>query len=204
MNADLSAETVTLPLVFDDRNDEALVAAAKAGDHPAFSELWKRHSTRTLGTIYRITGNMQDAEDMLQESFLKAFLHLGTFDGRSTFSTWLTRIAINSAFMLLRKRRVRSETSIDRSVDQETWEPWEMEDTRTDIEAFSIQRETEQYLHQAIQELPLSFRDLVEFRYFGENSVNETAEMAQLSIPATKSRLRRARGVLRQSLRMLQ
>ena len=77
--------------------DESLIAAAKSGDHPAFLELWTRHSSRALKTAYRITGNRYDAEDAFQDTWMRAYMHLNAFDGRTQFSTWLGRIAINAA-----------------------------------------------------------------------------------------------------------
>jgi len=85
--------------------DEVLVAAAKLGDHQAFLALWRRHSSRVLKTTYRITGSREDAEDAIQDAWMKAYLHLNTFDGRAQFATWLTRIAINSSLMILRRKR---------------------------------------------------------------------------------------------------
>src|SRR6202453_749439 len=93
--------------VTTDTCDMHLVAAAKNGDHQAYAELCRRHSQRTLRTVLRITRNIADAEDTLQESLLKAYTHIGKFDGRCAFSSWLTRIAINNALMLLRKKRSR-------------------------------------------------------------------------------------------------
>ena len=110
-----------------DLSDELLVSAAQAGDASAFVELKERHVNKLLWRIYRITRNWQDAEDVLQESFLKAFVHLPGFEGRSSFSSWITRIAINSALMLLRKRRV-VEISIDAfASDGETWSGWKLQ-----------------------------------------------------------------------------
>src|SRR6059058_6056283 len=86
-------------------SDGALVVAARRGDARAFEELVLRHKQRVLAVAQRITNNREDAEDVAQESFHKAFLHLGSFQEKSRFSTWLTRIAMNEAFMLLRKRR---------------------------------------------------------------------------------------------------
>src|ERR1700690_2280905 len=83
--------------------DEALIARAKLGDHLAFVELWTRHSNTAFGMAYRIVGNRDDAEDAIQEAWLKAYVHLNTFEGRSKFSSWLTRITINSALMTLRR-----------------------------------------------------------------------------------------------------
>ena len=94
-------------------SEAVLVSTAKSGDTNAFVELSRRHSPKLLRTIYRITRNWQDAEDVLQDSLLKAFSHLQDFQEKSSFSTWLTRIAINSALMILRKKRLCSEIPID-------------------------------------------------------------------------------------------
>jgi DNA-directed RNA polymerase specialized sigma24 family protein len=102
-----------------DTCDMCLVAAAKNGDHQAYAELCRRHSQRTLRTVLRITRNIADAEDTLQEALLKAYTHIGEFDGRSAFSSWLTRIAINVALMLLRKRRSKPVTD-SRSIRRRT------------------------------------------------------------------------------------
>jgi RNA polymerase sigma-70 factor (ECF subfamily) len=86
-------------------SDEKLVAVAKTGQRAAFGELCERHAKKVLRVAHRITRNREDAEDVLQDSFLSAFLHLKDFDGRSRFATWLTRIVINSALAKLRKNR---------------------------------------------------------------------------------------------------
>ena len=92
-------------------SDARLVAAAKSGDAVAFVELSTRHSDMILRRTYRIVKNWQDAEDVRQDSFMKAYIHLKDFEERSSFSSWLTRIAINSALMLLRKKRFHVEIS---------------------------------------------------------------------------------------------
>jgi RNA polymerase sigma-70 factor, ECF subfamily len=114
--------------------DEALVAAAKLGDHQAFLALWTRHTRTVLKTTYRITGNREDAEDAIQDVWMKAHLHLGTFDGRAQFATWLTRIAINTSLMILRRRRVRPETPMDIG-DGDTWQHWEVANQAKSAEA---------------------------------------------------------------------
>src|SRR5665213_3446900 len=93
--------------------DKHLVLAAQSGCRAAFNELWNLYSRRIYRTLLGITNNPQDAEDALQDAFLRAFLALESFEGRANFYTWLTRIAINSALGILRKRRCRPETSID-------------------------------------------------------------------------------------------
>src|SRR5271154_4050653 len=109
MSSYLSAGNISELSTFHKANDEFLVKAARSGEDWAFSELWLRHSKKIFNTMYRVTRNRQDAEDALQDAFLKAFLHLNNFDGRSSFSTWLTRIAINSALMILRRKRAHPE-----------------------------------------------------------------------------------------------
>src|ERR1700729_2627986 len=101
---------------------DLLIASAQAGQEWAFVELCTRYSRRVFNTIYGLTRNREDAEDALQDSMMRAFLHLKQFDGRSSFATWFTRIGINSALMILRKRRIRLETSIDATIEGETWQ----------------------------------------------------------------------------------
>jgi RNA polymerase sigma factor (sigma-70 family) len=196
----LSSGSVNSSLVLDKSNEEMLIRAAKVGEHSAFSELWRRHSTRAFRSAYRITSNREDAEDALQNAFLNAFVHVKNFDGRSTFATWLTRIVINSALMVLRKRRACPEISIDWSPDSDTWQSWEVEDKRVDIEGHYATKERERHLQRAISRLNPTLRDVIEFRQLHESSVKEIAEDAGISINAAKSRLMRARTSLRKSL----
>ena len=117
-------------------SDEVLVSTAKSGDADAFVELSKRHYSRLLQAAYRVTRNSQDAEDALQDSLLKAFTHLKDFQEKCRFSTWITRIAINSALMILRKKRGFIEISIDGPDDldgnHDRWEPRSLtEDTES-------------------------------------------------------------------------
>ena len=122
-----------LELVARSATDEVLVAAAKSGDHQAFLELWTRHTSRVFKTTYRITGNREDAEDAIQDAWMKAYLHLNTFDGRAQFTTWLTRIAINSSLMILRRKCARPETSIE--IDNgDNWQQWEIADQTKSVE----------------------------------------------------------------------
>jgi RNA polymerase sigma factor (sigma-70 family) len=180
--------------------DEALVAAAKSGNHPAFGELWTRYSNTAFKTVYRVTGNPDDAEDAIQDAWMKAYMHLNTFDGRAKFSTWLTRIAINSALMILRRKRSRPESSMDWSADGETWQQWEIGDTRVNIEEHYARKEAEKDLQRAIHRLRPALRAIVEIQQSHDGSVREIADAAGISVAAAKSRLLRARTVLRRSL----
>jgi RNA polymerase sigma factor (sigma-70 family) len=200
MNSYLSPVSIGMIHDLENANEEILVTAAREGDHSAFSELWNRHSKRAFRTIYRITRNQQDAEDALQDAFLKAFVHLKNFDGRSTFSTWLTRIAINTALMILRKKRAHPETSMEWTADGDNWQQWEMADMRVDIEEHYAKKEAERHLDRAIHRLRPSLRSVIEIQQSHCSSVKEIAEVAGISVAATKSRLLRAKTVLRRSL----
>jgi RNA polymerase sigma-70 factor, ECF subfamily len=178
-------------------NEELLVSAARAGDRSAFNELYARNSKKIMQRIYGITKNREDAEDLLQEAALRAFLHLKSFEGRSSFSSWLTSIAINSALMALRKRR-RGEVSFDQTCDDEdrsrSWDPCDDAETP---EARYARCEREALLVKAIQRLPYMFREIIELQGSHEYSTMQIAEELGISLPAAKSRLMRARKTLR-------
>ena len=181
--------------------DELLVSAARAGDSTAFVELYERHSRKVLPRIYRITKNREDAEDAFQDAVLRAFVHMKGFEGRSNFSSWLTRIAINSALMVLRKRRGGSEISIEQlSDDPENLRTWEPRDHADTPEASYARRESEELLHKTVQRLPGIFRDAVELHHSGEYSTGRIAEELGISVSAAKSRLMRARRTVRRRL----
>ena len=181
--------------------EEMLLLAAQAGHEWAFVELCYRNSRRILFTLSRITRNREDAEDAFQESILKAFIHFGDFNQNSSFATWLTQISINSALMILRKRRVRPEVSIDEPVD-ESARPiqWEITDRHPNPEQSYIQRENRRLLRSAISKLPSIYRRVFEIRLRADGSMKEIAEEAGITIAATKSRLLRARKALHSSI----
>jgi RNA polymerase sigma factor (sigma-70 family) len=181
--------------------DEVLIAAAKLGNHPAFVELWRRYSNTAFKIVYRVTGNRDDAEDAIQDAWMKAYVHLKSFDSRAKFSTWFTRIAINSALMILRKRRAHPESSMDWSADGETWQQWEVADKRANTEEHYARKEAERHLKRAIHRLRPALRTIIEIQQSHDSSVKEIAEAAGVSVAAAKSRLLRARTVLRRSLR---
>jgi RNA polymerase sigma-70 factor (ECF subfamily) len=167
----------------------------------AFAELSRRHSKRIQLHVYRILGNWEDVEDVLQDSLLNALMHLDQFRGTCSFSTWLTRIAINSALMLMRKRRVRLEISYNGTPNStETLETWEFPDSSANPEHLCASRQTEELLLGAIQRLPWCYRTTVELYYAKNCSTRETAQALGISLGATKSRLLRARKTLRASL----
>jgi RNA polymerase sigma-70 factor (ECF subfamily) len=200
MNLFLSANDMSTQLSFHHESDEELVFKTKSGEKQAFVELWNRHSTKILKTVVRITRNREDAEDALQDSFLKAYIHLGSFDGRSKFSTWLTRIAINSALMMLRRKRSIPETSMEICIHGEPRPQWEIQDHTVDTEGYYLRSERSRHLKRAIHRLKPVLREVVEIQQSQDYSIKEIAEAAGLSVAATKSRLLRARVALSRTL----
>ena len=182
-------------------SDEMLVSIAKSGDAKAFVELSKRHASKVYQATYRVTRNRQDAEDALQDSLLKAFTHMKNFEERSSFSTWLTRIAINSALMILRKTRNCHEIPIDIAGGHAgTFETREPRSPMEDPESGYIRRERQNLLKQAIHRLPPVCRDVVELQQKKDYSAQEIAKSLGITVPAVKSRLSRAKSALRTSL----
>jgi RNA polymerase sigma-70 factor, ECF subfamily len=183
------------------KDDEgALVAAAKGGDINAFETLVGRYERKIFRLAQNITQNKEDAEDVMQEAFLKSYQHLGEFQGNSRFYTWLVRIAVNQALMKLRKRRP-NQVSLDEEVDTgEDTMPREVEDWGPSPEERYKQSELGEILNSTIAELEPPFRIVFQLRDIEELSTEETAEALGLSVPAVKSRLLRARLKLRQKL----
>src|ERR1700675_3982972 len=183
------------------KDDEgSLVASAKAGDISAFETLVGRYERKIFRLAQNITQNREDAEDVMQESFLKAYEHLDGFQGNSRFYTWLVRIAVNQALMKLRKRRPNV-VSIDEEVNTgEDLIPREIEDWGPSPEDRYKKTELSDILSEVIGDLDPSFRIVFQLRDIEELSTEETAEALGLSVPAVKSRLLRARLKLRQKL----
>jgi RNA polymerase sigma-70 factor (ECF subfamily) len=172
-----------------------LVEAAKRGGHSEYSELCRRHSHVALCMIQRITRNREDSEDVLQETMMRAFVHLDKFDGRSAFSTWFTRIAINSALMAIRKRKSTVGTVPDNNIDatSEAWRYPQLIDPSPNPEKHFAEREAEQHMMQAVRGLPPMLRKCIEIRYSQDLSVAEVADKVGISVAAAKSRLLRAK-----------
>ncbi len=178
-----------------------LVERARSGDTAAFGELVKRYERRIYRMARQITQNDEDAEDILQETFLKAYEHLGGFQGQSKFYTWITRIAVNESLMKLRKRKSDRTVSIDENIETEE-DPIVREIAVWDgtPEMQYGQEELRQILDQAIEGLKPIFRTVFVLRDVEDLSTEETAEALGLSIAAVKSRLLRARLQLREKL----
>jgi RNA polymerase sigma factor (sigma-70 family) len=180
--------------------DMYLVAAAKDGDQQAYTELCRRHSQVIFRTVLRITGNTADAEDALQEALLKAYIHIGGFEGRSAFSSWLTRIAINSALMSLRKKRSQPVCSFESGPDAGDFKLPEPIETSHNPEESCIQNALENELAQAIRSLSPGLRVVMQIRHREDAPLAQIAKTLGISESAVKSRLLRARSQIRRHL----
>ena len=182
-------------------SEQVLTSRAISGDPDAFVELSKRHANRVYQATYRVTRNRQDAEDAVQIAFLNAFTHMKHFEGRSSFSTWITRIGINSALMILRKKRNSCEVSIDGADNLlgnlTTWEP---PSPIEDPESQYAQEERSKLLRKAILRLPPVYREIIELRQGKERSLAEIAHSLGITVSAVKARLTRAKSVLRTAM----
>jgi RNA polymerase sigma-70 factor (ECF subfamily) len=183
------------------KDEFALVTEAKAGSYEAFEELVGRYEKKIYRLGMNITGNPEDAEDVLQETFLKAFQHLPEFREDSRFYTWIVRIAVNEGLMKLRKRRSDKSVPMEDSVDDEgAVMPREVADWRPNPEQQLAQAELETILNDAARSLPPTFRTVFFLRDVEGLSTQETAELLHLTPSAVKARLFRARLQLRDEL----
>jgi RNA polymerase sigma-70 factor (ECF subfamily) len=184
--------------VFDEAN---LVAQAREGDAGAFGELTERYHRNIFRLARNITQNTEDAEDVLQETFLKAFEHLPDFAGNSKFYTWLVRIAVNEALMKLRKRKWDRTVWLDEPVSTgDDTVAREIAVWEDNPEQRYSKEELADILDKAINSLAPAYRTVFVLRDVEGLSTEETAEALDLTVPAVKSRLLRARLQLRDKL----
>jgi RNA polymerase sigma-70 factor, ECF subfamily len=180
-------------------DDLALIELVLAGDRRAFEPLVRKHERRVFRVALAVLGNVEDAEEAMQDAFIKAYRHLDQFRGESRFTTWLTRIAVNEA---LQKRQARKKSvSLDEASDVESkslpgrCEPW-----TSNPEKLYGKQEIRQLVEGAIQALPPIYRETLVLRDIEEMNAQEAAEALGITVPALKSRLLRARLLLRESL----
>jgi len=177
-----------------------LLSAAREGDQAAFGEICKRHSKKILRVALRITRNYEDAEDALQESLLKAMIHIRDFHGRSQFSTWLTRIAINAALMKIRVKRKYRESSIQPAAELSGERPIiELPDRSLNPEDIYCERERATIVREALHSLRPRMRAAIEICHLQERTLSETSRQLGISIAATKGRVFHAKAALRKS-----
>ncbi len=182
--------------------DECLLSKARSGHPAAFGELCKRYEKRIFHVALRITRNHEDAEDALQECFLNAMVHLRDFDGRSQFTTWLTRIAINAALMKMRRNRSSRETPL-KTADEfgEERECLHLIDRSLNPEESYAERERANILRNLVGTLRPRIRTAIEMRHLHDCSLKETSDKLGISPSAIKGRLFHARAALRKSWR---
>jgi RNA polymerase sigma-70 factor (ECF subfamily) len=182
-------------------DESTLVAQAREGDTVAFGELVRRYESKIFRLAQHITQNREDAEDVLQETFLKAYEHLDQFQGNSKFYTWIVRIAVNQALMKLRRRKADRSVSLDETIDTgEDNIVREIAAWGEDPEERFSREELGELLDSAIKGLEPPYRSVFVLRDIEDLSTEETADALGLSIPAVKSRLLRARLQLREKL----
>ena len=192
----------TIACFRDAAADETLLAAAKNRDEQAFETLFKRHQQKVLRVVLRYTRVREDAEDIVQQSFQKAFVHLCRFEGKSSFSTWLTRIAINEALMFLRSIGAVRELRVgDCNNAEGSVGGVEIPDSSPDPETSYMRREGSELLSKALASLRPGMRTAITLRDLCELSTNETARRMGLSVGAVKARIFHGRRKLRERLR---
>ena len=183
------------------KDESTLVSEAKAGSYEAFEELVSRFEKKIYRLGMNITGSREDAEEVLQETFLKAFEHLPDFREDARFYTWLVRIAINEGLMKLRKRRTGREVPIEDAVGEDgEVMPREFTDWKPNPEQLMAQAEMERILQDAARTLSPAFRTVFYLRDVEGLSTEETADLLKISVGAVKARLFRARLRLREEL----
>ncbi len=183
------------------RDEYAFLVAAKRGDPVAFENLCKQSASTVFRVARRIMRNNEDAEDVVQESFQQAFIHLKSFNGDSRFSTWLSRIAINAALMKLRKKHLR-DVSLDESAESEQRSsPIDVEDQSLNPEQLYAQKEHQRILSEAMKDLTPGMRKAIELRELDERSTEETARIMGISVGAVKARVFHGRRKLRERLK---
>ena len=189
-----------LPSTVAREDEHLLVAAAKGGDAGAFDELVNRYEKKIFRLTMNITRNREDAEDAMQDAFMKAYSHLDRFQEESRFYTWLVRIAANEGLMRLRKRRP-NQFSLDEPIESEDdFIPQQIEDWGPSPEQRFAQTEMREILRGVIEDLPHDFRIVFLLRDVEGLSTEETATAVGISEAAVKSRLLRARLKLRKKL----
>ncbi len=183
------------------RQEYEFLTAAKRGDSAAFETLCKQSANTVFHMARRMMRNNEDAEDVVQESFQQAFLHLKSFNGDSRFSTWLSRIAINAALMKLRKKHRLWDVSLDESAEgEESPSRIEVEDDGLDPEQLYAEKERQQILSEAMNDLTPGMRKAIELREIDERSTEETAQIMGISVGAVKARVFHGRKKLRERL----
>jgi RNA polymerase sigma-70 factor (ECF subfamily) len=188
-------------LIYASASDEQLIYAAKSSDGRAYDELSSRYLVSVRNSVYRIVRNREDTDDVVQDALLKAYCRLSKFRESCRFSTWITRIAINTALMLLRKRQSHPEVSIDQRVGTDrTAEVWDVPSYSLSCERIYARQEAIEVMSRAVNRLPSTYRSVLDLFHLQEQSMREAADSLGISVASAKSRLFRARRILRSRL----
>lgn len=186
-------------------DDMALVDMAKAGDNKAYERLLKKYRKSVYYMLLKMVNNADDADDLTQEAFAKAFNSLHKFDPKYAFSTWLFRIATNNCIDFIRKKRVQT-ISIDNPYESDEGDSmsFDIRDPDLNPNEVMLKNQRKEYIQMAVEKLPDKYKILVELRYFQELSYEEVAEELELPLGTVKAQLFRARELLNQELAHLQ
>lgn len=184
------------------KEDRKLVADAKKGDNKAFQVLLKKYRKSVYYMLLKMVKNADDAEDLTQEAFAKAFNSIEKFDSKYAFSTWLFRIATNNCIDFIRKKRVQT-VSIDQPVEGDDGSNmrFDVKDEELDPNEAMLKKQRKRYLNMAIERLPEKYKVLVQLRYFQELSYEEVARELEIPLGTVKAQLFRARELLNQELK---
>jgi RNA polymerase sigma-70 factor (ECF subfamily) len=180
-------------------DDRTLVARILEGDRDRFTELVTRYEKRVINYVYRITHRYEDAHDLAQEIFVKVYLALDRYDSKYQFSTWLFRIAQNSAIDALRKKSVTEVPLVIQSNDEQ---PKEREFADRGVSPYRAlkNKQLSAAIDDAVAKLPPDYRELIQLRHFAELSYEEIASMKKLPLGTVKNKLFRARNLLKEAL----
>jgi RNA polymerase sigma-70 factor, ECF subfamily len=189
------AEVKKLPLP-----DSILVTRAQQGDSPSFEELVRRYEQKVYSITYRMLGRDDDASEALQETFLRAYRFLPKFESKSSFYTWLYRIATNVSLTRLRKRKQPPMVSLDEPISEDGNSSREIPDETRTPESDLRRKDIRDAIQRAVDDLPEDYKSVIVLRDLEGLSNHEVGDALRLSVPAVKSRLHRGRMILREKL----
>jgi RNA polymerase sigma factor (sigma-70 family) len=186
-------------------DDLELVKRAKQNDPKAFEKLLKKYRKSVYYMLLKMVNNADDADDLTQEAFAKAFNSLPKFDSKYAFSTWLFRIATNNCIDFIRKKRVNT-VSIDTPYENDEGDnmSFDIRDPDLNPDDIMLRKQRKEYLQMAVEKLPEKYKLLVDLRYFQELSYEEVADELELPLGTVKAQLFRARELLAEELKHLE
>ena len=184
----------------DQLDDRSLVERILEGERDLFTKLMSRYEKRVINYVYRITHRYEEAHDLTQEIFVKVYLALDRYDPKYQFSTWLFRIAQNSAIDALRKKNVTEVPLVRQTEDEPSGKEREFADSGITPERALKNKQLGAAIDRAVEDLPTDYRELIQLRHFAELSYEEIASMKKLPLGTVKNKLFRARNLLKEAL----